>query len=285
RDARDEMGSGGVQSGTADGRRVGGVERVSVEPGSRLGGVAREVAIGTTAFGHRRTLDGTGSGDFRIADRDGEVEIVCCAQETSGEVAMLCDRFKEALIEAAARGQDADQLPLNVREHVTVCENCDGVLAQEQFLQSQIDEVLKARVSVDVPGSLAVGVYERLNEKASGPFALQWAAIAMVTAMALGVGMLRDRVQRAKKPNEGAVQVFSMAGPAPEGPKWDDASPAKNRTNAAREHSKKPSGGLVEADLKPLLPPGQREVMDLVVEKIRYGELEGRVFQLNSQPG
>jgi len=58
--------------------------------------------------------------------------------EISGEAAMLCEKYKEALVEAAASGAT---LPNALREHVQACEHCAAVLTGERalFAASMLD--------------------------------------------------------------------------------------------------------------------------------------------------
>lgn len=49
---------------------------------------------------------------------------------------MLCDKYKEALTEAAASGA---ALPIPVREHVDTCVHCGATLAGEQTLFAAVD--------------------------------------------------------------------------------------------------------------------------------------------------
>src|SRR5256884_9244256 len=53
--------------------------------------------------------------------RYGEVADFYCAKEISGEVAMLCEHYKDALIEAAASGAAPSG---ELREHLAECASC-----------------------------------------------------------------------------------------------------------------------------------------------------------------
>jgi hypothetical protein len=61
---------------------------------------------------------------------------------------MVCDKYKETLIEAAATG---DALAGDVQEHVRVCASCREMLASQQSLFSSVDAGVRYRVNVPVP--------------------------------------------------------------------------------------------------------------------------------------
>jgi len=61
---------------------------------------------------------------------------------------MLCDKYKEALIEAAA---NAAGLPNLVREHVEGCTRCTETLAVQVRLFAAMEEELRSRANLMVP--------------------------------------------------------------------------------------------------------------------------------------
>jgi hypothetical protein len=63
---------------------------------------------------------------------------------------MLCDKYKDALMETAASGA---RLPRVVGEHVDVCAHCREALIAQQALATAMDVELRSRVSVAVPAN------------------------------------------------------------------------------------------------------------------------------------
>jgi len=61
---------------------------------------------------------------------------------------MLCDKYKEDLIEAAA---SSAALPGPVSEHVSFCAHCHGIFGAQQSLFALVDAGLRSRVNVAVP--------------------------------------------------------------------------------------------------------------------------------------
>jgi hypothetical protein len=60
---------------------------------------------------------------------------------------MLCDKYKEALIEAVASGA---ALPILLREHVDTCACCRAMLASEQTLFAAVDAGLHRAANTEV---------------------------------------------------------------------------------------------------------------------------------------
>lgn len=74
---------------------------------------------------------------------------------------MLCEHYKDALIEGAAAGA-APQGEL--RAHLDACATCRAVFDEEQSLFATIDSGLHAAVNAEVPPSLLPRVRTRLDE-------------------------------------------------------------------------------------------------------------------------
>src|SRR6267142_1283250 len=153
--ARNGMGATSQTSCTAKCGRPRGVGRISSALRSCDGRTAGKAAIGAAAGGYGRAHAGRSCSDAGLADRHGEVAVVCGPQEISGEVAMLCDKYKEALIEAAASGA---ALPGGLREHVEVCAICGARLAAERTLFAAIDGGLDKAANAKVRSSFLPNV-------------------------------------------------------------------------------------------------------------------------------
>jgi len=78
---------------------------------------------------------------------------------------MLCDKYKEALTEAAASGA---ALPIPVREHVDTCAHCGATLAAQQALFTLVDAGLHSRTNVGVPSNFEQRVRAALQIQVSG---------------------------------------------------------------------------------------------------------------------
>jgi hypothetical protein len=96
---------------------------------------------------------------------------------------MLCDKYKKALITAAASGT---ALPSSLDEHVKACAYCRDILTAEQALLAAIDAGLRKTANVREPSSFLPQVRaevaaERPRERILAP------AMAFVCAIALAV--------------------------------------------------------------------------------------------------
>ena len=72
---------------------------------------------------------------------------------------MLCDKYKEVLIEAAASGAS---LPLALREHVDACMHCGAMLASERSLFAAIDTGLQKTANAQMCSSFLPNVKANL---------------------------------------------------------------------------------------------------------------------------
>ena len=73
---------------------------------------------------------------------------------------MLCEHYKEALIEAAASGAEPHG---DLRAHLDGCAGCRAAFEQEQALFASIDGGLRVTANADVPASLLPRVRARLH--------------------------------------------------------------------------------------------------------------------------
>ena len=74
---------------------------------------------------------------------------------------MPCRHYKEALIEAAAKGSHPHG---DLRAHLDACASCRAAFDQEQALFASIDAGLHATANAEVPASLLPRVRARLDE-------------------------------------------------------------------------------------------------------------------------
>ena len=200
---------------------------------------------------------------------------------------MLCERYKEALIEASAHGQGEEHLAPKVREHLSVCRACRGVLEMQHMLQTAIAGRVAERMPVDVPTNLMAGVRERVGKEHAIGWSIRWQSAAVVAGIAavFGIAMVRDSLQRAKTRSNVGVQVFSIPSKVMKAP----ASPAVEGASNARKGSSKRStqienSKVLQAEVEPLVPTNQQEMIEQVVQKIRNGELDGRILRLDVTP-
>jgi hypothetical protein len=102
---------------------------------------------------------------------------------------MLCDKYKEGLIESAASGA---ALPYALREHVQGCEHCAAVLAGEQTLFAAVDAGLQKAANAKVRSSFLPNVRTNLATETvptRNPIPA-WGLVCATGALALTVAFL-----------------------------------------------------------------------------------------------
>jgi hypothetical protein len=101
---------------------------------------------------------------------------------------MLCDKYKEALIEEAAGAA----LPVSMREHVDACARCRAKLAVAQVLFAAADAELAKTANAEVPPSFLPKV--KANLATVGVPVLRpipsWTFVYATGALVLAVGLL-----------------------------------------------------------------------------------------------
>jgi hypothetical protein len=101
---------------------------------------------------------------------------------------MLCDKYKDALIEAAASGA---ALPSYIREHVDVCVRCQRVFAARQAVFAAVDMRLHTISNVELPSSFLPGLKAKLAAETSPSrtWSHNWAFVSAAGAVVLAVGL------------------------------------------------------------------------------------------------
>ena len=119
---------------------------------------------------------------------------------------MLCDKYNEALIEAAANGA---ALPGGLREHVEACALCGARLAAERNLFAAVDAGLQKTANPKVRSSFLLSVKANLATEAipaRNPIR-GWAVVCATAAHALAVAILSESRGDHDKARKGAITV------------------------------------------------------------------------------
>lgn len=186
---------------------------------------------------------------------------------------MLCDKYKEALIEAAA---NAAALPDSVREHVDACARCTETLAAEQKLFAMMEETLRSRANLPVPANFdhrvraALPVHVSLQRRSYLPLL---ALGSVVAALMMAITLMQSVKPGNKEPQTSAVQ----SGPSvPEHSTM--ATSAASRSNfpakrfphtgtfAISQYRKNPAAG--NEQLEVLVPGGQQDLLVKYMEGV-----------------
>jgi len=119
---------------------------------------------------------------------------------------MLCEKYKEALIEAAASGA---ALPNALREHVQACEHCAAVLTGEQAIFAAVDAGLHKAANAKVRPSFVPNVQATLATETvptRNPIPA-WGLVCATGALALAVAFLSSPRGPHDKANTEAITV------------------------------------------------------------------------------
>ena len=73
---------------------------------------------------------------------------------------MICDHYKQALMELAARGADPD---LQLLAHLQTCSSCRSAFESERSLFASIDSYLRTSANADIPSSFIPTVRAQLQ--------------------------------------------------------------------------------------------------------------------------
>lgn len=195
---------------------------------------------------------------------------------------MLCETYREALIEAAASGLKPQG---ELRAHVEACGSCQTLLVEEQALFATIDVGVQTAADSEVPASLLPRVRAQLNKQTvpRRSWILAWAALAAAAALILTVASFRNRQGKApeKSPENSAVAKGFPAAktplPSPPRPSHDTDRPSQSK-GVERSSS--------DRRVSVLIPAGQKEVMDAFLAGLRRGVLkpEGLLAKKSEQP-
>lgn len=183
---------------------------------------------------------------------------------------MLCENYREALIEAAA----ADAVPSReLRSHLDVCASCRTAFDEEKQLFAAIDTGLRATANVEVPPSFLPRVGVRLEEAPETdrrwtPF-LIFAAASAVIALTL---FMASRPRRAIDNNEASQKLSAPSRETPETPARREAtgkpsivaSDGSHQTLQRRISTQGRSGASTRLEV--LVPPDEREAFTRFID-------------------
>lgn len=186
---------------------------------------------------------------------------------------MLCDKYKEALIEAAANGS---ALSTEIGEHVNLCARCGEVFAGQQSLYALVDAGLRCRATGPVPGNFdqrvraAVAMQGSRKQKAYS-VALGFASLAAAAAVLMAI-LLTWNVRREGKGTvrgpEADGTLVSSARPlvSPVSPRSSSPANAPSRRTSATlsrgRQTRREQRDVVEI----LVPAGQEELLGKYME-------------------
>jgi hypothetical protein len=188
---------------------------------------------------------------------------------------MLCEHYKEALIEAASSDVPP---PGDLRAHLDGCAACRAAFEQEQALLASIDGGLRVTANAAVPASLLPRVRAQLSGQsvARRSWVPAWAVVVTTAAMVLAVFAVRGRRHDAsgQDPQKSILAHAPLPVEIPARPLG--ASPQTEpglRMKELGPHSRAQTSPSVER-VPVLLPADQRVVIDAWLDGLRTGKLK-----------
>ena len=185
---------------------------------------------------------------------------------------MLCDDYKEAVMEAASGGAG---LADPAREHVATCACCRALLAEQRALFAAIDLGLRRSANGEIPNTLLAGVRARVVEerKPRRSVSLAWAALAASAALVIGAVMVtRDwhsgATATVRQTNPASHDLGKAAGEKVSGSSRELSAPMPRRRREFRSE-------VGVADPQPLVRAGDQEAMNQFIDRATSGEIRG----------
>ena len=191
---------------------------------------------------------------------------------------MLCDEYKDALIEAAATGS---ALPSAVSEHVNLCAQCHRVFAVQQSLFTLVDAGLRSRANVTLPANFDQRVRAALqiaaphDRKRYSPV-VAFGTLAVAAALLMAI-VLAKNVTHGRKGTAGNSEMESKLVASPQSPvqsgngkSLGPSSPRRvyNRGNALSARQGSNASARRQDEPEVLVPQGQEELLSKYMEGI-----------------
>ena len=190
---------------------------------------------------------------------------------------MLCDKYKEALTEAAASGA---ALPIPVREHVDTCAHCGATLAAQQALFTLVDAGLHSRTNVGVPSNFEQRVRAALQIQVSrgrrpysSVFAIGWMAAAAALVLAFFLTLNRNNGRKEMPPGSVAQTELSVSHPRAASGERQEVQAFAHQALHSRSRALNLAGypnvpALGYSGVEVLVPQGQEELLVKYMEGV-----------------
>lgn len=193
---------------------------------------------------------------------------------------MSCEKYRKTMTEALASG---DELPPSVRSHVAGCAGCRAAFEDERRFFAAIDAGVRKAVHYDVPASFQAGVRARITQEAMPRWNWMrtWAAVAASAALIIGILVARNAWHSDAIPPRKSTNVASSVSQQTTIPASSSISPriAAARTGKRRGgRLSKSKNYIVVSEAQPLVPAGQRQAVDELIEGLQRGEVKGEIL-------
>jgi|HubBroStandDraft_4_1064222.scaffolds.fasta_scaffold77762_3 hypothetical protein len=193
---------------------------------------------------------------------------------------MPCENYREALIEAAARGS---ALSRELRLHLDACASCRAASSEELQLFAAIDSGVRTTANAEVPASLLPRVRVQLNERPVPRRA--WAPAIVVTAAAVALvagivfvgGLERDggRTNPSADSTAQSIPPTEIPPVPPVAAFSETTSPPARMKRPRPAESPRVVGAAQVAASRVLVPAGQQRAMEVLLASVKQGKVDG----------
>jgi hypothetical protein len=192
---------------------------------------------------------------------------------------MLCDEYKDALIEAAAGAA----VPAGLREHVDACAQCRAAMVAQRTLFALVDAGLRSRTNARVPGNFDHRVRAALEIQASAEgrrYSLVFAFASMAAAAAVVVAILltHNANQSGNEKPSRAVEQAELSAPKPgtapstcKEAQQSSRGTLRSHRSASNVAQRSNGAGPGGKDVRVLVPEGQEALLVKYMEGIAAG--------------
>lgn len=181
---------------------------------------------------------------------------------------MNCERYKNALLDAAARSEKPDA---KLARHLESCIRCRTTLQSERELFSRIDSALRARVNESPQASFLAQVRVQLSKEtpADGGSNPMWSVTGAALAVVL-IAMIYPLVNARQPRIQGNLQAPSMGASQSAGLRQsahaaNAESDVESRQHFSR-HSESKNG--IQQEPEVLVPPDEQQAFAQFVARV-----------------
>jgi len=181
---------------------------------------------------------------------------------------MLCDKYKEALIEAAASGA---ALPIALREHMAACAQCAATLAGERALFAAVDAGLQKAANAKVRSSFLPNVKAKLATETvptRNPIPA-WGLVCATGALALAVAFLSLPRGAHDKANTEAITVQGKVAAVADEVGLSVALEHRYSGKAVKAQEQQDVAGAASHELEVLVQPEEEEYLKRFYATVR----------------
>jgi len=186
---------------------------------------------------------------------------------------MLCDKYKDALIDVAAGGA----VPVSLREHVGVCARCRATLDAQQTIFTMVDAGLRSRTNVGVPANFDHRVRAAIEIQISAQgrrhsSVFGFASMAAAAAVVLAILLTHNLNQKRKEKPYSAVEQAGLSvshSPTARGEIQPSSRRSLRSRGSASNVPRRLNGAAPGNDgVDVLVPEGQEELLVKYMEGI-----------------